>query len=47
MAEGSCHKCAKWVELEGVKVGDAKVRSVPFYFRWPYMLQAVTDVNLC
>jgi hypothetical protein len=47
MMEGSCHRCAKWVELEGIKVGDAKVRSVPFYSRWLYMLQVLTDVSLC
>lgn len=25
--EGKCHGCEKWVGLEGVKVGDVKVRS--------------------
>lgn len=26
MVEGRCHKCKKWIPLESVKEGDAKVK---------------------
>ncbi|KIM87808.1 hypothetical protein PILCRDRAFT_814524 [Piloderma croceum F 1598] len=28
MMEGRCHKCVMWVDIEGVKVGDAKVKEI-------------------
>ncbi|KZP10756.1 hypothetical protein FIBSPDRAFT_757683, partial [Athelia psychrophila] len=28
MLEGKCHKCTKWVGLEGVKEGEAKVKEI-------------------
>lgn len=41
--EGKCHRCIKWIALEGIKAGDAKVRFsatltllvlMHFYQRW-------------
>jgi len=28
MLEGKCHRCTKWIGIEGVKEGDAKVKEI-------------------
>ncbi|KZV65713.1 hypothetical protein PENSPDRAFT_562662, partial [Peniophora sp. CONT] len=28
MRQGKCHKCDRWIDLEGVKPGEAKVREI-------------------